>query len=34
MIEDILEALPEPALVVSGGRVRTVNETVCYAATR
>ena len=26
MIEDILEALPEPALVVSGGRVRTVNE--------
>jgi two-component system phosphate regulon sensor histidine kinase PhoR len=26
MIEDILEALPEPAMVVSGGRVRTVNE--------
>ncbi len=26
MIEDILEALHEPALVVSGGRVRTANE--------
>ncbi|HEY1604346.1 MAG TPA: ATP-binding protein [Allosphingosinicella sp.] len=26
MIEDILEALPEPTLVVSGGRVRTANE--------
>jgi two-component system phosphate regulon sensor histidine kinase PhoR len=26
MIEDILEALPEPALVVSAGRVRTANE--------
>src|ERR1700684_777230 len=26
MIEDILDALPEPALVVSGGRVRTANE--------
>ncbi|MDB5693588.1 MAG: two-component system phosphate regulon sensor histidine kinase PhoR [Alphaproteobacteria bacterium] len=26
MIEDILDALPEPALVVAGGRVRTSNE--------
>jgi two-component system phosphate regulon sensor histidine kinase PhoR len=26
MIEDILETLPEPALVVAGGRVRTSNE--------
>src|SRR3954464_5934888 len=26
MIEDIIETLPEPALVVAGGRVRTSNE--------
>jgi two-component system phosphate regulon sensor histidine kinase PhoR len=26
MVEDLLEALPEPALIVAGGRVRNVNQ--------